>query len=82
MQIVIVVIILLVTAMVVLSIFGGQMGGITKTMSDWLGGVGEPAKIKGCSEFGGACSPIGEIGECTSVNYVAPCPAGQVCCIK
>lgn len=64
MQIVIVVIILLVAAMVVLSVFGVQFGGISQTVGSWLGQVPSNPSVTNCGA-NTVKANCGALGGCT-----------------
>ena len=89
MEIIIVVIILLVAAMVVLSIFGMQMGGIAQIMGTWISGV--PAQpqsfsctagtLEDCRKAGIGCISCCSGGAFTSCAKMIPgCPTGTSSC--
>jgi hypothetical protein len=69
MQIVIVVIILLVAAMVVLSVFGVQFGGISQTVGTWLGQVPQNPSVTNCAPKTNAeCSALSGCKWCGTVD--------------
>ncbi len=71
MQIVIVVIILLVAAMVVLSVFGVQMGGISNTIGGWLGLVPKTPVATDCTVLAAK--------DCTIMKGCIVCPTDPKC---
>ncbi len=90
MQIVIVVIILLVAAMVVLSVFGVQMEGISKTVGEWISGVPSSPGAVDCPSKAtkDACSVLYCRKCCTAgtttfakcTGAASPCPSPTVNC--
>ncbi len=71
MQIVFVVIILLVTAMVVLSVFGVQFGGISNTINSWLGLVPKTPVATDCTAL--------PAKDCTILKGCVTCPTDPKC---
>ncbi|GEM_PF-5205288 len=83
MQIVIVVIILLVAAMVVLSVFGVQFGGISETVGSWIGGVPSTPHAEDCTKKGDDTCNLPYCRKCykdgafdTCVAVTSNCPTG------
>ncbi len=89
MQIVIVVIILLVTAMVVLSVFGMQFGGISDTIGSWISGVPSTPHAEACGPKGEdactlpfcrKCCKTGTTDFDQCVDVTGSCPINTVSC--
>jgi hypothetical protein len=80
MAIIIVVVVILIAAMVVLTIFGGQMGSVSTQLEEYQEAVGSPTAIATCESQQGVC--MSDPSACSgSINYFVFCPAGKVCCI-